>query len=115
MLRPHPTQPVVLPCPPAAELPDGVTLQDIIKTMPPEVFEINPWKSWSGVAIAVASFSFSLYLISICPAPLLPLAWAFSGTAFTGVRGRCSSAAWSGGSASTNGAKLWGGTVHQLI
>lgn len=62
-----------------------MTLQDIIKSMPPEVFELNPWKSWSAVAIAISSFAFSLWLISVCPAPLLPFAWAFSGTAMTGV------------------------------
>lgn len=58
--------------------------------MPPEVFEINPLKSWAAVAIAIASFSFSLYLISIAPPVLLPFAWAFSGTAFTGVSPQCS-------------------------
>ncbi len=51
-----------------------------------QVFELNMWKAWGAVAIAVASFSLSLYIISICPAPLLPFAWAFSGTALTGVR-----------------------------
>lgn len=53
-----------------------------------QVFELNMWKAWSAVFIAVASFAASLYLISICPAPLLPLAWALSGTAMTGVS-RC--------------------------
>jgi omega-6 fatty acid desaturase (delta-12 desaturase) len=67
------------------ELPDDVTLQDIIKSMPSKVFELNMWKAWGAVAVAVSSFAASLYLISICPAPLLPLAWALSGTAFTGV------------------------------
>ena len=43
------------------------------------------WKAWGAVAIAVSSFALSLYIISICPAPLLPFAWAFSGTALTGV------------------------------
>lgn len=52
----------------------------------PQVFELNMWKAWGAVAIAVASFSLSLYIISICPAPLLPFAWAFAGTAMTGVR-----------------------------
>ncbi|EFN51858.1 hypothetical protein CHLNCDRAFT_37265 [Chlorella variabilis] len=66
------------------ELPNDVTLQDIIKTMPPEVFELNMWKAWSAVFVAVTSFAASLYLISICPAPLLPFAWALSGTAMTG-------------------------------
>ena len=68
-----------------AELPDSVSLQDIIKSMPDSVFELNPFKAWGAVAVAIASFSLSLYLISVCPWPLLPFAWAFSGTALTGV------------------------------
>ena len=51
-----------------------------------QVFDLNMWKAWSAVAIAVTSFAVSLYIISVCPAPLLPLAWALSGTAMTGVR-----------------------------
>ena len=68
------------------ELPDGVTLQDIIKSLPPSVFEINPVRAWSAVFIALASFSACLYLISVSPWYLLPFAWALAGTSFTGVR-----------------------------
>lgn len=53
-----------------------------------QVFELNMWKAWSAVFVAVTSFAASLYLISICPAPLLPFAWALSGTAMTGVSRR---------------------------
>jgi omega-6 fatty acid desaturase (delta-12 desaturase) len=66
------------------ELPNGVSLTDIVRTMPPEVFEINEWRAWSAVLISVVSMSAALYLISISPWYLLPLAWAFAGTAFTG-------------------------------
>ncbi|KAF5828427.1 chloroplast w6 desaturase [Dunaliella salina] len=66
------------------ELPDDVTLSKIIKSMPPEVFEIDHSKSWRAVLISVCSFAASLYLISISPWYLLPFAWALSGTAFTG-------------------------------
>ena len=67
------------------ELPDSVTLQDIIKSMPSEVFEFNMFKAWGAVFIAIASLSLSMYLISISPWYLLPFAWAFAGTAATGV------------------------------
>lgn len=43
------------------------------------------WRAWGAVATAIASFAASLYLISVCPWPLLPFAWALSGTALTGV------------------------------
>lgn len=49
-----------------------------------QVFELNPWRAWSAVAISIVSFALAEYLIAIAPWPLLPLAWAFAGTAFTG-------------------------------
>lgn len=97
------------------ELPDDVTLQGIIKSLPDEasrpwarcaacslhpapavankpclmtfvqVFELNPVKAWSAVFITLASVAASLYLISVSPWYLLPFAWALAGTAFTGV------------------------------
>ena len=50
-----------------------------------QVLDINPWKAWSAVAITLSSVAASLYLIAISPWYLLPLAWAFAGTAWTGV------------------------------
>jgi omega-6 fatty acid desaturase (delta-12 desaturase) len=67
------------------ELPDTVSLQDIIKSMDPSVFEFNMWKAWGAVFTAIASLAASLYLVSISPWYLLPFAWALAGTAATGV------------------------------
>lgn len=50
-----------------------------------QVFEINPLRAWGAVATTVISVALSVYLISISPTYLLPLAWAFAGTAWTGV------------------------------
>jgi len=50
-----------------------------------QVFEINPLRAWGAVATTVVSVALSVYLISISPWYLLPLAWAFAGTAWTGV------------------------------
>ena len=50
-----------------------------------QVFEINPLRAWGAVATTVVSVALSIYLISISPPYLLPLAWAFAGTAWTGV------------------------------
>lgn len=50
-----------------------------------QVFDFNPWKAWSAVAITLTSVAFSLYLIAMSPWYLLPFAWAFAGTAWTGV------------------------------
>ena len=47
------------------ELPDSVTLQEIIRTLPEEVFEINPVKAWSAVALTLASVSASIFFIAV--------------------------------------------------
>lgn len=67
------------------ELPDDVTLSDIVKTMPKEVFEIDDLKAWRAVAITVASVSASMWCIAAAPWYLLPFAWLFAGTAATGL------------------------------
>eukprot|EP00899_Mesostigma_viride_P020694 jgi/Mesvir1/28626/Mv04496-RA.2 len=67
------------------EVPDGVTLKQIIESMPAEVFELNEGKAWFQVALTLASSALGLYAISQSPWYLLPLAWAFTGTAFTGL------------------------------
>lgn len=50
-----------------------------------QVFELNPIKAWSAIAITLTSVAASLYLISVSPWYLLPFAWFIAGTAFTGV------------------------------
>ncbi|GLI71324.1 hypothetical protein VaNZ11_016484 [Volvox africanus] len=66
------------------ELPDDVTLTDIVKSMPSEVFELDHGKAWRAVLVSITAMAASLYLISISPWYLLPFAWALAGTAFTG-------------------------------
>ncbi len=66
------------------ELPDGVTLGQIVKSMPSDVFELNPLRAWGAVITSIVSMAAALYLISISPWYMLPFAWAFAGTAFTG-------------------------------
>lgn len=50
-----------------------------------QAFKINPVRAWGAVLTTVCSVSLSVYLISISPWYMLPLAWAFAGTAWTGV------------------------------
>ncbi|KAG2443292.1 hypothetical protein HYH02_009362 [Chlamydomonas schloesseri] len=66
------------------ELPDGVTLTDIIKSMPQEVFQKDHGKAWRACLTSIAACAACWYLISISPWYLLPAAWALAGTAFTG-------------------------------
>lgn len=74
-----PLTPLLLPascCPP----PPCCLLSPLV-----QVFQINPLKAWSAIAITLSSVAASLYLISVSPWYLLPFAWFIAGTAFTGV------------------------------
>ncbi|EES15058.1 omega-6 fatty acid desaturase, chloroplastic [Sorghum bicolor] len=66
------------------ELPDNITLKDVMDTLPKEVFEINDVKAWTSVLISVTSYALGLFFIAKSPWYLLPLAWAWTGTAVTG-------------------------------
>jgi omega-6 fatty acid desaturase (delta-12 desaturase) len=66
-------------------LPNNVVLADIIKTLPKEVFHKDMQKAWMQVGITAVSFALSFVLIHYLPWYLLPLAWAFAGTAWTGL------------------------------
>jgi omega-6 fatty acid desaturase (delta-12 desaturase) len=49
------------------------------------VFQINDLKAWITVLISAVSYSLGLFMIAKSPWYLLPLAWAWTGTAVTGV------------------------------
>ncbi|KAG2244988.1 hypothetical protein Bca52824_093174 [Brassica carinata] len=66
------------------DLPDNVTLKDVMDTLPKEVFEIDDVKAWKSVLISVTSYTLGLFMIAKAPWYLLPLAWAWTGTAVTG-------------------------------
>ena len=50
-----------------------------------KVFEIDDLKAWNSVLISATSYALGLLMISKSPWYLLPLAWAWTGTALTGV------------------------------
>ena len=60
------------------------SLQDIIKTLPPECFEQNPLKAWSSLIINALLVILSYFCLAITPWFLLPIAWMFTGTSLTG-------------------------------
>ena len=65
-------------------VPDDVTLGDVQRSLPAEVFELNEGRAWLAVLTSIVTFGASLYLISVLPWFLKPLGWFISGTAFTG-------------------------------
>jgi len=69
----------------ATALPPHVTLNDVIKTIPKDVFRKNMLKAWSNVLLTLAAVSLSHALLSITPWYLLPVSWFIAGTAWTGL------------------------------
>ncbi|PIA45769.1 hypothetical protein AQUCO_01600190v1 [Aquilegia coerulea] len=65
-------------------LPDNITMKDVIETLPKKVFEIDDMKAWRSVATTITSYALGLFMIAKAPWYLLPLAWAWTGTAITG-------------------------------
>ena len=61
------------------EIPKGVTLSQIVQSLPKEVFEIDDWKAWRAVAITVGAVTASIALIAVSPWYLLPLTYIFAG------------------------------------
>lgn len=66
-------------------VPDGVTLGDVQRSLPAEVFEIDNGKAWRAVGLTVAAVSASMALIAVTPWYLLPVSWFIAGTAWTGM------------------------------
>eukprot|EP00884_Botryococcus_braunii_P003617 jgi/Botrbrau1/13256/Bobra.0074s0005.2 len=67
------------------DLPDGITLAAVVNSIPKEDFQINPLRAWGAVLTTVCAVSLSIYLLYVSPPALLPFAWAFAGTAWTGM------------------------------
>lgn len=70
---------------PTVPLDPSITLNDVIKSLPKDVFVKDMRKAWQQVIITYSAVALSMYLIHVVPWYLLPLAWIFSGTAATGL------------------------------
>jgi omega-6 fatty acid desaturase (delta-12 desaturase) len=66
-------------------LPDHVTLTEVVKSMPKEVFQKNMWKAWQSVIVTVISVALSFPLLYYSPWYVLPVSWFIAGTAWTGL------------------------------
>jgi len=64
--------------------PENISLNQVIKSMPKEVFQKDMTKAFTHVLITIAAVALSEFLLVISPWYLLPFVWAFAGTAFTG-------------------------------
>lgn len=69
-------------------------MADSVHVAVEQVFEINDLKAFKTIVISVASYSLGLLMIAKAPWYLLPLAWAWTGTAITGVCSTWAQLAW---------------------
>lgn len=60
------------------------SLRAVVKTIPPECFQKNPFRAWLGVLTSVAAVAVGYVFITFAPWYLLPVAWVWAGTALTG-------------------------------
>ncbi len=74
------SQPSVSP-----QLDENIRLRDIIKTLPAEVFVKNPRKAWFKVILTFSMVALGWAALAVSPWYLLPILWAFTGTAMTGL------------------------------
>lgn len=68
-----------------APVPRDVSLVDVIKTFPKEVYELDHWRAWSALALTVSTMVLGYVCVACVPWYLLPFAWFFTGTAATGL------------------------------
>eukprot|EP01023_Acetabularia_acetabulum_P026404 TRINITY_DN2508_c0_g1_i1.p1 TRINITY_DN2508_c0_g1~~TRINITY_DN2508_c0_g1_i1.p1 ORF type:complete len:415 (+),score=46.17 TRINITY_DN2508_c0_g1_i1:175-1419(+) len=66
------------------QLPEDVTLTEVVKSLPKECFRKDHLKSWFSVLVSIIGLSLGIYGVYLSPWYLLPLAWFFAGTAATG-------------------------------
>jgi stearoyl-CoA desaturase (delta-9 desaturase) len=66
-------------------LPNNVTLEDILKSLPSEVFTQDKLKSFGSLFVTLLMLSISMYLLAVLPWYLWPLGWVLGGASVTGL------------------------------
>lgn len=66
-------------------VPDGISMSDVLKTLPKEVFEIDEWKSWRAVAITIPAVALGYAALAVAPWYMLPAVYAYMSAAMTGL------------------------------
>lgn len=71
--------------PTAKGIPDNVTLDEILKSLPNEVFTQDRVKAYGSLLLTLLSLSFSVYLLARAPWFVWPVAWVIGGASVTGL------------------------------
>ena len=68
------------------ELKSRSTLSDVIRSIPAECFQRNPWKAYGGLAMTISAVAVGYLAVYLVQAAwFLPLFWIYTGTAMTGL------------------------------
>lgn len=66
-------------------IPENVTLDEILKSLPSEVFTQDRVKAYGSLFLTLLSLSFSVYLLARAPWFVWPIAWIIGGASVTGL------------------------------
>lgn len=66
-------------------VPEHVTVVDVIKTFPKEVYELDHGRAWSALFLTISGMVLGFTCVAVAPWYLLPVAWFMAGTASTGL------------------------------
>ncbi|KAJ7536056.1 hypothetical protein O6H91_12G055000 [Diphasiastrum complanatum] len=69
----------------AEPVPVEVSLMDVVKSLPKEVFEIDEFKAWKTVAITISALAAGYAALAVAPWYLYPVVYMYLGTAVTGL------------------------------
>eukprot|EP00002_Diphylleia_rotans_P003984 TRINITY_DN1285_c0_g1_i3.p1 TRINITY_DN1285_c0_g1~~TRINITY_DN1285_c0_g1_i3.p1 ORF type:complete len:795 (+),score=169.54 TRINITY_DN1285_c0_g1_i3:59-2443(+) len=75
----------VYPTTPIQALPADISMDDLFKILPKEVFEKSNLQAFGQLLFSLISCGIGIYLLTVLPWFLLPIGWAFVGTAATGL------------------------------
>jgi stearoyl-CoA desaturase (delta-9 desaturase) len=66
-------------------IPENVTMDEILKSLPKEVFTQDRVKAYGSLVITLLTLSFSVYILARAPWFLWPIAWIIGGASITGL------------------------------
>eukprot|EP00850_Spirogloea_muscicola_P022695 SM000307S11692 [mRNA] locus=s307:122199:124852:- [translate_table: standard] len=67
------------------EVPDGISMSDVLKTIPKEAYEVNDLKAFRSVVTTFSAVALGYAALAVAPWYLYPLVYAYMSAAVTGL------------------------------
>eukprot|EP00850_Spirogloea_muscicola_P014791 SM000108S14235 [mRNA] locus=s108:416702:419356:- [translate_table: standard] len=67
------------------EVPDGISMSDVLKTIPKEAYEVNDLKAFRSVVTTFGAVALGYAALAVAPWYLYPLVYAYMSAAVTGL------------------------------